>query len=183
MESAASGACPEGAVLVTPGGGGVVKTTDYLKIFFLVAIVLVATTHRGSAFPLLVLLPFFMMNVIYTFVRMLRRPDERKKRGIRLAIWCATFALAGSVQVSWSVASRSDADAAAATVSAHRERTGSYPASLSEVGLSDERLKEKWGLRYSLRDGDPTLVYPARFMWLVMHEYDFETRAWKRNAY
>jgi len=160
-----------------------VKRTDYIKTFLLVAIVLVATMQRGSALPLLALLPFFMMNVICTSVRMLRRPDERKKRGIRLAIWCATFALAGSVQASWNVASRSDADAAAATVSAHRERTGSYPASLSEVGLSDERLKLTWGIRYSIRDGNPTLVYPARFMWLVMHEYDFETRAWKRNAH
>lgn len=159
------------------------KRADYLKTFFLAAIALVATTQRGSAFPLLVLLPFFMMGVIYASVRMLRRPDERKKRGIRLAIWCATFALAGSVQAFWSVASRSDADAAAATVSAYRERTGSYPANLSEVGLSDGRLREKWGIRYSIRDGAPTLVYPARFMWLAMHEYDFEARAWKRNAH
>lgn len=159
------------------------KRTDYLKIFFLVAIVLVATTQRGSAFPLLILLPFFTMSVIYASVRMLRRPDERKKRGIRLAIWCATFALAGSVQTFWNAASRSDADEAAATISAHRQRTGSYPASLSEIGLSDERLKEKWGLRYSIRDGNPTLVYPARFMWLEMHEYDFKTRTWKRNTY
>lgn len=157
--------------------------TDYLKIFSLVAIILFATTQRGSAFPLLILLPFFIMSVIYTSFRMIRRPDERKKRGMRLAIWGATFALAGTVQASWSAASRSDADAAAATVSAHRERTGSYPASLREVGLSDERLKERWGIRYSIRDGVPTLVYSARFLWLVMHEYDFETRAWKRNAY
>lgn len=159
------------------------KRIDYLKTFLLVAIVLVATMQRGSAFPLLVLLSFFMVSVIYTSVRMLLRRDERKKRGTRLAIWCATFALAGTVQASWSAASRSDADAAAATVSAHRERTGSYPASLREVGLSDELLKKKWGIRYSIRDGRPTLVYPARFMWLVMYEYDFETRVWKRNAY
>lgn len=159
------------------------KRADYLKTFFLVAIALVATTQRGSAFPLLVLLPVFMTGVIYTSVRMLRRPDERKTRGIRLAIWCATLALAGSVQACWSVAARSDADAAAATVSAHRERTGSYPANLREVGLSDERLKEKWGLSYSIRDGGPTLVYPARFMWLAMHEYDFEARAWKGKTH
>lgn len=153
------------------------------QTFLLVAIVLVATTQRGSGFPLLVLLPFFMMSVIYTSARMRLRQAERKKRGIRLAIWCATFALAGSVQAFWSVASRSDADQAAATVSAHRERTGSYPVSLREAGLSGERLKEKWGLKYSIRDGEPMLAYPARFMWLAMHEYDFKTRAWKRNAY
>lgn len=159
------------------------KISDYIKTSVLVTIVFFLTVQKGSCFLLVLLLPFFLMAVTYNLVRMIRRPGERKGRGIRLAIWTMTLALAGTVQVYWSVATRTDAESALQKVLTHKEHTGTYPVSLKEVGLDDTYLKDTRKLRYSVREGKPALTYPAPFMPLALYEYDFETLTWRQNAY
>jgi len=159
------------------------KTTDYIKTFALVALVLFFTVQRGNSVLLAFLLPFFLMAVIYTSVRMFKRAAERKKRGIRLAIWSLTLALACTVQTYWSITTRNDAESALKKVLAYKERAGTYPASLKEVGLDDTDLKNTREIRYWVKEGKPALVYPVPFMPLTMHEYDFEARKWRENAY
>jgi CDP-diglyceride synthetase len=158
-------------------------TKDYIKTFALVAIVLFLTLQKGSGPLLGILVPFFLVYALYNFIRMVRRPDERKRRGIRLAIWFVTIALTLSVQTYWSNASQSDAELALQKILAYKELTGTYPASLKEVGLDDEYLGDKWHLRYTVNKGKPALVYPMPFMPLAMYEYDFEARLWRQNVY
>ena len=159
------------------------KTADYFKTFALVAIVLFFSLQKGSGPLLGILLPLFLVTAAYNSIRMIRRPEERKRRGIRLAIWAITLALTCTVQGHWSKASRSEAESALNKIMAYRARTGTYPASLKEVGLDDSYLKDEWQLRYAVREGKPTLSYPMPFMPLAVHEYDFEARKWRENAY
>lgn len=159
------------------------KRKGYAITFVCAAALLILTLQKGSGFLLILLLPVFLVLALYHAVRMIRRPEERKSRGIRLAVWAAAFALAGTVQTYWSIASKQDADLVLKKVLAHKARTGSYPATLKEVGLDDEHLKEKWRLRYSIREGQPMLVYPVPFMPLDLYEYDFEKLRWTENAF
>lgn len=158
-------------------------TSDYCKTLIPVGIMLLATLQKGSGFVLLLLLPLLSLFALYQGMRMLRRPEERKVRLIRLSIWLSAFALAGSVQTYWHQASRSNAEEAATAVLSYKARTGSYPANLTEAGLDDGQLRDKWRIRYSLRQGAPILSYPMSFMPLSSYEYDFEGRVWRKNSY
>ena len=159
------------------------KIPEQIKTFALITIVLFFTLQKGGGPLLAILLPFFLITVIFNLIRMVQRPIERKNRGIRLATWSIVFALAGSIQIYWSRASRNEAESALQNVKAYKERTGSYPASFREVGLEDKYLKDKWGLRYSVKEGKPALTYPAPIMPLAVYEYDFEAHKWRENAY
>jgi len=159
------------------------KTSDYAKTLVPVVIMLFLALQKGSGFlPLLLLM--FVVAMLFNLVRMFRRRDERKKYVIRLGIWAATLVLVGAVQTHWSNASRNDADIAVNAVLAHKARTGSYPASLKEIGIDEEELRTKWGIRYVVREGGKkVLAYPSSIMPLTMYDYDFESRKWVVNAY
>lgn len=156
---------------------------EYKKTSILAAVVLLLALQRSSGFVLLILLPFLLIFVTYQLVRMIRKPGERKARGIRLAIWSLTFALAGSVLTYRNAASRNEADLALTRLLEYKQRTGSYPGSLGEVGLDEAKLHDKWRLRYSVKEGKPALVYPQTFMPLATYDFDFEAVKWRANAY
>jgi len=159
------------------------KTADYVKTLALVAIVLFFSLQKGSGPLVGILLPFYLVVLLYNSIRMIRRPDERKRRGIRLAIWSVTLALTVTIQIHWSEASHNAAELALKRVLAYQERTGRYPASLKEVGLDDQDLKDKWQIRYFVVEGKATMVYPMPFMPLAIYEYNFEARKWRENSY
>jgi hypothetical protein len=159
------------------------KISPYLKTIILVAIVLAFTVQKGNGLLLVLLVLFFLIYLILNAVRMTRRSVERKDRGIRMAIWSVALVLSSTAQVYWSVGSRSDADLASQSVLAYKERTGTYPVNLRDAGLDDSELQKKWRIRYSMKDGEPRLTYPAPVMPLTMNEYDFNARAWRKNAY
>lgn len=158
------------------------KPWDYLKTIMPIAVVLYLTLQRGSGYLLLLLLPIFLIGAVYSSVRMIRRPEERTRRVVRLAAWCLALNLTVGVQGYWGAAATKGAETAIQKILAYKERVGRYPASLQEIGLEGTQQK-KWGLSYSLRDGKPALGYPATFMPLTMHQYDFEAHAWLVNAH
>lgn len=147
------------------------------------ATVLALTVQKGNGFLLVLLLPCFLMYLLFNAVRMASSPVERKGRGIRMAVWSVVLVLAGTAQVYWSAGSRSAADLASQKVLAYKERAGTYPLNLRDAGLDDRELQEKWRLRYSVKEDRPRLAYPAPVMPLTMYEYDFEARVWRENAY
>lgn len=159
------------------------KAAHWMKLALPVAMVFLLTVQKGNGFLLLIIMPFFLAALVYSLVLMIRRPGERRSRGIRLAVWCTMLALSGALQAYWSAASRSDAESALKGVLAHKERTGVYPSDLGKAGIDETYLREKSGVRYRMSDGRPFLAYPAAFMPLTMQEYDFQVKKWKRNAY
>ena len=159
------------------------KPAHNIKTFVLVGMTLALTLQKGSGFLLVLLLPFFLIYLIVNVAIMIRRPAERKGRCIRLAIWSVAFVLAGAVQIYWSSGCRSNADLVVQKVLAYKENSGTYPANLRDVGLDHMELQKKWALRYSVKEGNPKLTYPAPVMPLTVYEYDFETLAWRQNAY
>lgn len=124
----------------------------------------------------------FVLTLLYNLVRMARKPDERKRRGIRMGTWFIVLALSIALQSYWANASRNEADLVVQAVVAHQARKGAYPAELKEAGLDEQALKDGWSIRYIVREEKPLLVYPVPFMWLAMYEYDFGARKWRQNA-
>lgn len=158
------------------------KTKDHLKTLIFAGLLLLISLPYGNGFLLALALPFVVIAVLYHGIRLIRRPAERPLRRARLLIWAVSFGLAGIVQAYWSVAARHEAELAASTLIAHRAKNGAYPATLLDAGLDEQRLRTRWSIRYLLRDGRPTLAYPATLMPLTQHEYDFAAQQWRTNA-
>lgn len=176
--------CPMGSLPIIDEVHQQMKMTDYAKTSVLAALVLFFALQKGNGgfvFPPLLLI--FVVMMFYNVVRMARRPDERKRRGIRLAIWAVTLAIVAVVQIYWDTASRNEADTVITTIFAYKTRTGSYPISLKEVGYDEQALKDKWGMSYYVREGKLVLRYSATLMPLTTYDYDFETHQWQTNAY
>jgi hypothetical protein len=102
---------------------------------------------------------------------------------VRLAGWISGIAIVGLLgycakqQVAESEA-RADADAIVVALQRHKERNGTYPARLEDVGFKAQDLRDKWSLSYRMHDGKPALFYSAQNLPLVAHHYDFEARKW-----
>jgi hypothetical protein len=159
------------------------KTADYIKTLSLVTILLFFFLQNGSGAWLGFLLLFYLVIMLYNVTRMFRRQEERKRRSIKLAIWTITLALTCTVQNYWSKASHNEAELALKKIINYKGRTGTYPSSLKEVGLDDQKLIDTWRIRYVVEKGKATLIYPMPFMPMAMYEYDFETRKWRELVY
>jgi hypothetical protein len=159
------------------------KTRNYIKTSILVTIVLFFTVQKGYG-PLVLSLWFiFLFVLIYNLIRMARKPDERKRRGIRMAIWLVALSVAGAVQSHWASSTSKEADKVAKLVHDYQAHKGVYPANLAEAGLDEKALENDWDIRYFLREGKPVLAYPATFMPLTTYDYDFDKHTWKENSY
>ena len=121
---------------------------------------------------------FFVPWVIYSLVRMIFRPAERRSRAITIVIWIATFVVAFSVRSEWDTTARTQADAAVSAIQAHKARTGAYPNNLGEVGIDEKPLKDRFSLNYRVQEGKAFLIYSQPSMGMVAHHYNFETSSW-----
>ncbi|MGZ3237165.1 MAG: hypothetical protein ACXU8A_07305 [Burkholderiaceae bacterium] len=159
------------------------KTSNYIKTAILVIIVLFLTVQKGYG-PLVPTLWFiFIFVLVYNLIRMVLKPDERKKRGIRMAIWFVALSVAGAVQSHWASSTIKEADKVAKLVLDYQARKGAYPANLAEAGLDEKALESEWDIRYFMREGKPVLAYPATFMPLTTYDYDFDKHTWRENSY
>ncbi len=159
------------------------KVKGYIITGVLLAVFLFSTLQRGSGALVVLCIPFFLAMAIYHGVRMIRRAGERRGRAIRMAVWSGALLLVSGTHLWRDHADRRFADQAAREVLEYRQRTGSYPANLAEAGLAGGPSVTGTKLRYAVRDGNPTLAYPATFMPLTTHAYDFDARRWRRNAH
>jgi len=131
-----------------------------------------------GSFVLVAAAVIFVPWAIYSLVRMVIRPSERRGRGTSLAIWAITLVVSFTAQAHRDTAARKEATAAVSAIQAHKNRTGSYPESLSALGIDAQALKEKFSLTYRLNDGKAALFYSQPSMPLVAHHYNFETNSW-----
>ena len=168
--------------------GGIMNFRGYAATLMLALMVVLAVASNGYAsnfvgsFVWLAVVVMFPLWALYSVVRIIIRPAERRRRGIRLGIWITTIAILVAVTGHWDAVARREADAAVAAVVAYRNRSGLYPASLGAVGVNAQQLKERYSLSYRLTDtGQPRLLYCQPSMPLVAHHYDFERRQWFRR--
>jgi len=143
------------------------------------AIFLFFTAPMHGGFIALMLLPFFVAVWIWEVASIAHKPDQRRLRVLRVLAWIVSFCLVGLLNLYWYRESRAYADKIVAAVSNHHTRTGSYPASLEQVGIQpDDRSSRKWRLAYVINDGKPNLFYAVPYAIFDTYDYDFETRKW-----
>lgn len=80
----------------------------------------------------------------------------------------------------WGRVARHDAETVIAAVNVYQERTGTYPATLGQVGIDPAPLKYRWKLHYAagLTDREAHLYYASAFTPFDIYFYDFNSHEW-----
>jgi hypothetical protein len=159
------------------------KLGDYWKTLLAAAALIYFAFQSYGSVIISIAVPVLLIGFIIGLTLLIRRPQERRHRTIRMVIWILALILVMGVESYRARAVRGAADAAAQTITAYHTRTGSYPASFADVGLDAAALDERWTLRYWLREGRPRLVYDDTLMPLDEDEYDFDHGRWSHNSY
>lgn len=143
-------------------------------------VVCTAPVHFG--FFAAILAPFFALYFLYSVFIMSRKPEQRRVRVRRIAVWLLAFTTVAACHWYWFHESRIEADALAGAVLSYKDRMGSYPKNLAEIGIDEKVFGHPWMLGYTFRDGQPFLIYSATFIIFDAYIFDFESRQWRYNA-
>ncbi len=161
------------------------KFREYAKTIVLAIIVLLSALLPGSggsfigSFVWITAAVIFLPWAVYSLIRMVLRPNERRSRSIRLAIWTVTIVVTVAATTHWDAVARQEADAAVSAIVAYKSRTGAYPGSLADVGINPQPLREKYSFGYRVDiNGKPLLLYSQPSMPMIAHHYDFEHGKW-----
>jgi hypothetical protein len=74
------------------------------------------------------------------------------------------------------------ASAVASAVSVYKNRTGTFPKTLLDVGYDSSDLRSKFSLAYRVDpDGKAALFYSQPSMPTIAHHYDFNAGTWRKR--
>jgi hypothetical protein len=128
------------------------------------------------ALPLLIWL-------IYSSYVAITKPEQRKWRLLRMAVWIASVLVILGIHHDRRVTARHYADGIVAALNEYENEHGVYPDSLDMIGVSRQQLKEHLGLSgYFYDKGKPSLFYADTFVVFQTHHYDFQKNAWIYHA-
>lgn len=126
-------------------------------------------------FFLLFLIPFFL----YSVDRMYRHKEERKTRGVKLALWMAATFVTLAVNYHEYGYARDAANDVVAELAKYHETNGSYPSNLEALGYDSKSLKSTLGMySYQNEEGQPFFYYSVPYIVFDMYRYDFQSGQW-----
>ena len=132
----------------------------------------------GMGFLLVVLLIPLLIWLSYSAYGMLRWPETRRNRLLRVTIWLVALALMVGIHYWRHTTTRQHADGIVATIQRHAAKQGQYPATLAAAGIPSQGV---W-LRYRCDQGKPSLYYRGTFLPFESYQYDFSVGAWEHLA-
>ena len=145
------------------------------------AVAVVVLGQRGLGFTVVLLVLGLLVWVPYSLYRMARKPEQRRWRLAIMGIWLLVVPLVYGIHAHRHETTRHSAAEMVAAVEAFHRTNGRYPATLDEVGIGREQVKDRLGSMsgYLVDKGRPHLGYPDTFTPFGYCSYDFEARAWK----
>jgi len=135
--------------------------------------------HPGGGFMLYLIAPFLLIWFLYSGFIFWKRPERRRVHAIATGIWVLAVAGIAVVHVWYHQQARQAAESVVAAIIDFRQRHGVYPPTVQEAGITPGSVADKWGIRYSLRDGAPRVYYFSTFQVFASYGYDFQRGAWE----
>lgn len=116
----------------------------------------------------------------YSAYVLLRKPAARRRQLWRLAIWFGAAGWIALVHTYHHHAARHYADEVVAKIEAYRSSAQRYPASLDDIGISNEAFHQRLSFaHYSADNGNPSLFYAGTFEPFSTYAYDFRLHTWR----
>lgn len=140
------------------------------------AVVAFITAQMHGGFMLIFVAPFLTVWLAYSAYVAWKHPDRRMTQSIRAGLW--VLAVGGVLLLHWHYhrAARDSADLVVAYVNHYKTNHGSFPETIDAAGLNN--FRNKWRISYLMKDGKPSLFYPATFVIFDTYWYDFEHQSW-----
>ncbi len=135
--------------------------------------------HMGFALIFMAIVWLFWLP--YSVYVILRKPAHRLSQLIRVLIWMIAAGLVTGVHIIRHYTIRQRADVIVTKISDYSHQHGNYPATLSEIGMTSDMLKEELGPAfYYPRDTQPpNFFYGVTFEPFAVYSYDFERQIWE----
>jgi len=119
---------------------------------------------------------------VFTLIRAIRNPAQRKSHLIRIGIWVVALAVAISAHALYSYRARHHADEIVMKIKGWRSTHGEYPCSAEESATIQEEARNQL-VRYSSyscpeKSAYPRFWYADTFWLLARWHYDFERDVW-----
>lgn len=115
---------------------------------------------------------------------MYRNKNERKTRGVTLAVWMAAIFVILAVNYYQYGYTRDSANDVVAKIAKYHQANGSYPSSLDALGYDSKSLKSRLGMYgYHNKDGHPLFYYGVPYIVFDSYRYDFDSKQWVYSAY
>ena len=145
------------------------------------AVAVVVLGQRGLGFTVIFVVLGLLVWIPYSLYRMAKKPEQKRWRLAVMGIWLLVAPLVYGVHAWRHETTRRNADRMVAAIEAFHRTNGRFPATLDEIGIDREQVKDKLGSMsgYLLDKGKPHLGYPDTFTPFGYCSYDFEKRAWR----
>lgn len=135
-------------------------------------------SHAG--FMLLFVAMALLAWIPYSAYVMFRKPDIRALQLARISIWLFAVVLVAGIHYLRHETTRRNANEIVASIKLFSAAHGRCPATLDEVGISPQQLKEKLGKSgYECRDGKPFIFYAATYIVFDTYSYNFAANQWE----
>lgn len=143
------------------------------------ALMVALCIQRGAATFLVVFILVLLPATLYSLVKAIRNPRQRKWRAAKLGLWVLGIAIVLGMVEKHGNDARAEADAVAAKITSYKKQRGAWPASLEEAGAGSRETLTASRARYGLLEGAPHLMYPHPTIIFDAYVYDFNKQAWK----
>ncbi|MDD4963687.1 MAG: hypothetical protein PHI11_07200 [Gallionella sp.] len=161
-------------------------TASKRKIYsslLLAAVTVLLVAQSGAGFVLLLLFWPLFIWASYSAYIILFVPEGRTNQLIRVMIWVVAVALMVGIHHLRYVTTRQNADAIVATIHRYAVTHGKYPATLDEVGINRQQLRDKLGWSgYYCETGTPRFFYKGTYLPFESYHYDFSQNVWKHRS-
>jgi hypothetical protein len=160
------------------------KFAAYRDTLILGVLLVLFTTHRHSGTFLMLLVPIFCVWIPYSLFVIFRSPDRRQIQINKLIFWSVLIAFLSCLHWYYYYSTREFANSVVIKIIGFKDSEKRYPSSLTEVGISNDQLKENLGLAGYFKEENsmPQFFYSSTFDGFDTYYFDFKNNKWNYHA-
>ncbi|MEN9489656.1 MAG: hypothetical protein RJA63_105 [Pseudomonadota bacterium] len=153
-----------------------------LPHLILCGLLLLLGGRRGGAFIIVPFLPFLLVSLPWAVYVLWRKPEKRRQQFVIMVLWTMTISAVLGLAEWQGRETRSKADAIIIDLENYRDKHGTYPVRLEDVGYGSADLHTNFGIVYSMPkrgDGMPYFRHRSAHNLFDLYVWNAVTKAWE----
>lgn len=143
------------------------------------ALVVFIFCQEHAGIGLVLFIPILIIWLPYSIFVSVAKPQRRGLQFTQMAIWIGAVAIIAAVQYVRHEVTRRNANEIAAAINRYSAQHGHCPATIEDIGITRDQLREKLGLSYyQCKGGKQTLFYAVTYTVFDTYDYDFSKGTW-----
>lgn len=151
------------------------RMKPFIGTFALCGVTLFLTAPVHGGFLLVFVVPILAVGLLYSVYLIWKRPAVRRLQLVKIALWLLVIGAVCLAQRHYYRAARAAGNVVVASILQYKARHGVFPESLRAAGVE----ATSWHIAYILKDGRPSVFYPATFVVFDTYRYNFRQHRWE----